>query len=286
MFAGLRRSVTLLRVSWRVLLLDRELLLLPVLSIAACLGLLAAWAALAFGALRPAFEAASGDMAAAVLAVLVGSVIATVLGAWVVATFFTAALIAAAQERLAGGDPTAWSGMRTAARRLPQIMKWGLIRGAAAFLLGRRRGGSGTGLLGGLVPDLAGLAWSVASYLVTPVILTEGAGPVTGIKRSVELLRGTWGEQLSARFGFGLLRRLPTMVAFGAGWLGWNGAFAAPAWLVFAALGTLVCWLIVIHTLESIFQAALYDYACGVEPRGFEPGLLAGAYEERGPQAV
>ena len=49
--------------------------------------------------------------------------------------FFNAALIAAALERLRGGDPNIASGLRAASARLPQILAWALITVIVSLIL-------------------------------------------------------------------------------------------------------------------------------------------------------
>ena len=57
--------------------------------------------------------------------------------------FFNAALVAAALERLRGGDPNIGSGLRAASARLPQILAWALISVIVSIILQalRERGG-------------------------------------------------------------------------------------------------------------------------------------------------
>ena len=54
-------------------------------------------------------------------------------------------------------------------------------------------------------PAIIGFAWSVATFLVVPVLVVEKVGPLDAIKRSASLLRKTWGEQLVGNFGIGLV---------------------------------------------------------------------------------
>ena len=46
-----------------------------------------------------------------------------------------------------------------------------------------------SGNLGRIVTSLVGLAWNLATYLVVPVLVIEGVGPVEAIKRSAGLLK-------------------------------------------------------------------------------------------------
>ena len=54
------------------------------------------------------------------------------------------------------------------------------------------------GIVGAIVASLIGVVWNVVTFLVVPILVIEGVGPVEAIKRSGGLLRKTWGEQLPA----------------------------------------------------------------------------------------
>jgi tetrahydromethanopterin S-methyltransferase subunit E len=60
-------------------------------------------------------------------------------------------------------------------------------------------------LVGKLVVGLIGLAWTLASFLVVPILAFEEAGPFEALRRSAELFRKTWGEQVAGGFSFGLI---------------------------------------------------------------------------------
>lgn len=202
---------------------------------------------------------------------MLGAVFVFVSSAIVI--FFNAALIAAALERLRGGDPNIGSGLRAASARLPQILAWALISVIVSLILQalRERGG----IAGSIAAMIGGVAWGLATFLVIPVLVSEGVGPVEAIRRSAGLLRGTWGRQVAANFGFMIVGLLAVLAA------------VLPAALLFAvspllgiAVGVpLVALAIgVVQALEGIFKAALYDYARGDMPHGFDRDTLASAY--------
>ena len=72
-----------------------------------------------------------------------------------------------------------------------------------------------SGQLGRFVINLVGMAWAVTTFLVIPVIIIENQGAIDSTKRSVDLFRRTWGENLAGQVGFGvfgLLVFLPLVV--------------------------------------------------------------------------
>ena len=271
MFRTIGHTFELMKMSWRVLMLDRELILFPIMS-----GL----ALLVLSPLMLGLASATGTLERldAEAAESVGAVDAIVGAAFVflssaVVIFFNAALVAAALERLRGGDPNIRSGLRAASARLPQIIAWAFITAVVSIILQalRERGGIG----GTIAAAIGGAAWSVATFFVIPVLVAEGVGPIEAIKRSASLLRETWGRQVTASFGFMIVGVVALLIAI---------VPAALLFLVHPLLGIAVGVPLVavafgtVQALEGIFKAALYDYAKGETPHGFDRDTLANAY--------
>ena len=271
MFRTIGHTFELMKMSWRVLMMDRELILFPIMSGVALLGLVAVMLGVggATGTLDRVSEGSSESLGAA--DAILGAAFVFISSAIVI--FFNAALIAAALERLRGGDPNIGSGLRAASARLPQILAWALITVIVSMILQalRERGG----IAGSIASMIGGVAWSLATFFVIPVLVTEGVGPIEAIKRSAGLLRQTWGNQVTANFGFMIVGLLAVLVAIVPAALLFfvhpllGIAVGVP--LVAVAIGT-------VQALEGIFKAALYDYARGDDPHGFDRDTLAGAY--------
>jgi hypothetical protein len=139
------------------------------------------------------------------------------------------------------------------------------------------------GFIGKLIVGLLGMAWSVTSFLVVPVLVVEGSGPIESYRRSVEMLKRTWGEQIIGNVSFGLIFALfgilPAILLFIV------AAKFGPAALL-AAGAVLVVWLIALglvqSTLQTIYQAAIYRYAAnGEAPPGFDGGMIAEAFRQK-----
>ena len=272
MFRTIGHTFELMKMSWRVLMLDRELILFPIMSGIALLVLVGAMIGIggATGTLDR-IDSGSEESFMAGDAIL-GAVLVFFSSAIVI--FFNAALIAAALERLRGGDPNIGSGLRAASAHLPQILAWALITVVVSLILQalRERGG----IAGSIASMIGGIAWGLATFFVIPVLVSEGVGPIEAIKRSAALLRQTWGRQVAADFGFAIVGIAAVLVA------------AAPAALLFLFVHPLVGIVVgvpliavaigTVQALEGIFKAALYDYARGEQPHGFDRDTLAGAY--------
>ena len=149
MFRSLSRTIELMNTSWRVLMQDRELMLFPILSGIAIIVVAGVFAALAYSV--GTFDRISAASAAGSQASFTGADIALGVAlaflVTAVTVFFNTALIAAALERLGGGDPTVRSGLRAAGGNLPAILGWAAIAATVGLLLqtarGQARGGAG-----------------------------------------------------------------------------------------------------------------------------------------------
>ncbi|MXY35912.1 MAG: hypothetical protein F4Y54_03925 [Dehalococcoidia bacterium] len=273
MFATIGHTFELMKMSWRVLMLDRELILFPLMSVVVLVAVAAAvmGGGLLSGASGLAEEGGEGSTGDLVLGLLLAFV------SMAVVIFFNAALVAAAMERLRGGDPSVTSGLKAASARIPQILAWAVVVTAVMLILRaiRNRGG----IAGQIAAMFGEAAWELASFFAVPFIVEEGVGPFDALRRSASLLRQTWGRQITAGFGFGLLTIVAVIVAVLIGVL-----LAAIHPFLGLAVGIPLVGLAwaTVTALEGIFKAALYDYATGREPHGFDQASLRNAYH---PQA-
>ncbi|MFI5593272.1 DUF6159 family protein [Amycolatopsis sp. NPDC051758] len=274
----LARSYALFTASLRVLRAHKGLAWFPVL--AGIAGLLVAGAFL-----TPAFFTAH---------VQTGDVQPTP-GTWVllaafylvsafVTIFFNAALISQADVALRGdgGVPGVGAGLAAAGRRWPALLGWAGVTATVSLVL--RTLEERLGFLGSIVSALVGMAWRVTTFLVLPVVLLEGTGVRDGVKRSVELFRRAWGENVAGTAGIGLVGFLLTLAGYavflGAGFL--LGGTAT----VFVCVGLAIVWTLLVAvfvtTLSGIYQTALYRYAAdGVVPGEFAAVDFAGAFHAR-----
>ncbi len=260
----IRRSIELMKQSWAVLKHDRELIWLPVIS-ALVAGIVAAIILIPVGlsqdwdAVSGSGESASQQVGGGVYLAIAGLTLALAF----ISIFFRAALVSGAHERMMGGDPTVRSAIAGALERLPKLFGWAVITTIVGSIL--RAMEQRAGLLGRIVVNMVGMAWAVTTFLVIPVIVIENSGAVDSTKRSVALFRHTWGENLSAQVGFGLigfLAFIPIVIlaAIGAT-IGTLLGFVLIAVAVMAGIALIT----VLSALGAIFQTALYHYAVGTE---------------------
>ncbi|WPL17521.1 hypothetical protein Thiowin_02544 [Thiorhodovibrio winogradskyi] len=200
---------------------------------------------------------------------------------------FSALILGGTLERLHGGDPSFADGLALARQRAGVILGYSGIAATVGLLLSMLRGRDQQPGIGLLLSSLGGFAWSVATFLVIPVLAAKGIGAIAAIKESVTLLKRTWGEQLSLNVGLGVIIGLPMLLLFAAtfGAAFWAASTQQPALIIGAiATGvTLIALLSLISaTLNAIIRGAIYVYAEeGEVPGQFDDTLVRQALKSR-----
>ncbi len=110
---------------------------------------------------------------------------------------------------------------------------------------------------------MIGLAWSLLTFFVIPIMVFEGKGVFASIKRSGQLIKSTWGENIVADASIGLATFLLAILGIVPLFL--VGFFVGLGTAFLVTLGIVVVyWLalaILSSSLQGIFVAALYNYA-------------------------
>jgi Family of unknown function (DUF6159) len=268
------RSWNLIKAAWSVLSADKELIAFPVISAIGAILVTIAFAAPEF----LLYSAGGNEMLGYALLFLFYLIQYTVI------IFANSALVGAAMIRLRGGDPTLGDGFRLAFSRFGTILGYALISATVGIILHAL---SKHGTLANIVRSLVGMAWNLATYLVVPVLVVENVGPIEAIKRSANLLRRTWGEQIIGGAGMGLvffILVLLTTVLGGAGvFLGvsLNSMALIIASVIVAVLAYLMLALLS-STLGGIYSAAVYRFAAeGEVGEQFAPELIRDAFRAK-----
>jgi len=280
MFGRIGYTWEVMGASWRVLKQEKMLLLFPILSGIACMLVTASFIVPIVAS--DAWMPPDPDQATPIQqAVYYGVAFLFYFCNYFVITFFNSAVVGAAVMRLSGQDPTLGDALGSATRRLPQIFGWALVAATVGIIL--RVIEDRSEKVGQIVAALLGTAWNITTFLVVPVLVIEGKGPIEAFKTSTGLLRKTWGQQLAGNFGFGIIFFLLMLPAAGIVMAAF--AFAPPeVGLVVLALAVLyvLVMLVVQSALQAIFQAAVYVYAShGTEPEAFGHGVLSHAMARR-----
>lgn len=270
-----RNSLDLAKSSWSVLKADKELIALPVISGVASIIVAVSFflPIVATSGTGPDGETTFGVVQGALA--LVGYVALAY-----VTIFFNAALVHAADERMRGGDPTIGSALRGAAARWKQILPWAILSATVTLIL--RAIEERSGILGRIVAGIAGLAWSLVTFLVMPILVIEGIGVVDAVRRSTQLFKRTWGEQVVTNAGIGLLSLVAILAGIPLVVIG--GAVGGAVAVVFIAM--FAVWVLAVvavsSALSGIFQTALYHYAAnGMPPAAFATVDLNSAFRAK-----
>jgi len=276
MIRTIGHTFELMKMSWHVLQKDRELILFPIMSGIGLIVMLGMFLGIAAGTgtldrLDTASNGGSEEIAPVDYAITAAMYFASSF----IVIFFNAALVAAALERLRGGDPDIRSGLRAAATHLPAIIGWALISATIGLILQILRDRMKNNFIGQIILGMIGGVWAYLTFFVIPVLVSEGIGPIGAIKRSSSLFRETWGRQFAASFGFGIVYIgaliIAVVPAIVLAMVTPIAGIALGAITVPVAIGT-------VQAMEGIFKAALYEYALGESPLEFDRDTLSGAY--------
>lgn len=282
MFNRLAAGWQLAKQSLNVLRLDKELLMFPIISGVACFIVTASFAAPIFfsGMLENVVNQEGEGAAAPANLLFYALMFLFYFTTYFIIIFFNSALVACAIIRLKGGDPVLRDGIGAAMARLPQIVAWALVSASVGLIL--KIVESRSERVGQILSSLLGMAWSVTTFFVIPVLVVEKAGPIDAIKRSVAIMRKTWGESLSANFGIGaitFLGMLVGMIPIAVGVALLSAQMVVLGIILIVAGGVVVLSVSLISSaMGSIMLAALYIYA--------EEGTVAGGFDENLIQAA
>jgi hypothetical protein len=278
----LTRSWETFKTSLTVVRQDKELLWLPVLSffasVAAIMGVLGiGFAAGVFPEVTN--EDGSTNPGAIVLGFLM------YLGLAFVQTYFYAAMVSGANERLGGGDPTVSSALAAANKRLGKLFLWSMVVATVNVIMQALRERAGP--LGRILIGLTGMAWNLATYFVVPVLMFEDHGIGGSLKRSGGLFKKNWGESVVGEYGIGLIGSVMVfaLVVVGVLLTIGLGSVAGAAGAIMAIVLTVVAAVLLVVLLtvvQAVYKTALYRYAANGQQDSAYAGIdLAHAYHTR-----
>jgi hypothetical protein len=278
----IRNSWELGKISWSVLRSDRTLAWFPVLSALVSLLVIGAFAGLVA---TTGVDTTAGTETAAGTESLqaIGYVFIVVgyIALAFVATYFLAALVHAANERLEGREASLSGSLGAANAKLHRILPWAIVQGTVSVIISAIE--ERAGFVGQIIIRLIGAAWTIVTFLTVPIIMMEDLGPWNALKRSGTLLKQTWGENLVAQAGFGLFAMVASipgiaLIAIGV------ATDEVAALIGLGAIG--IIWIlvvsVVISAMSGIYRIALYRFAVdGKAPGAFADSDLGGAFGHR-----
>lgn len=275
-----KRSWNLMKQSFSIIGQEKELLVFPILS-----GLfsIAFLAAMVLPSIILPFLS-SNEFVLDGLFYLIG--FAIYFGLAFIATFFNVATVNTAKRRFAGESATFFGSIAFAFSRIHVILLWSLLAASVGILLrlldnlARRLGPFGRVAMA-IVNMVLGLAWSIMTIFVVPVLVYENLGPFAAIKRSLTTLKKTWGEAVIGYVGLGFASILFYLLAALVG-----GVIMMIGLFTFELAGLLIGLFIsialvllvglIFNAANKVYLTALYVYATtGQAPSAFSAEELA-----------
>jgi len=194
-----------------------------------------------------------------------------------IVVFFNMALIHCTHLYFKGQEPTISDGIRFSLSRIGAIFAWSMFAATVGTIL--RLIAEELGWLGKLIISIIGIAWSVATFFVVPVIAYENLGPIDAFKRSTKMMREKWGESLGAGFSFGLVRLIGVVVV-GGGLFLIGSIFDPFVGVVLAILGVLLVSAI-LSAAHTVFVSAVYHNVTGDPVEHFNQQMIDNLFERK-----
>ena len=195
----------------------------------------------------------------------------------IIVVFWNCAIVANANIRLTGGDPTFGDGINAAVKRLPIIIVWGIIAGTVGLILKFLEGAARSGendamkMVAAIIHLLGGLAWWFMTFFMLPHLILEEKSIGDALKSSRAMFGGTWGENITSGLGIGLVTFLFAIPIIGLT-IGVT-MFAGPFGLLLGAVlfGLLIAWA---NAAEQVAVVALYRFS--------KDGQMPKIYQDQG----
>ncbi len=270
--------------TWRFLMLDKELLWIPVISLLAnffLFGLLIA--ALIIVATVTDIRFVDNSFAGYGVLFLV-----YVISAFVLA-FSQAAISHIVYVRVHGGDATLGEGLRRASAHGVSLFLWSVITSTVGVILQAITNRSQ--LLGKLVASLMGAAWAILTYFVVPAMVIDNHSAFASIPKSAQVFKQTWGETIVSNISYNLIFVLLgiAIILSGGGLIVGALVMQLPVLAVlflFVAVAAFVFLALVSSVFAGILKTLLYVYAAeGTVPQNFNRELLEKMLAKQGATA-
>lgn len=271
-----RASILLFRESWSFLAADKELMVIPLITMLLNVVL--------FGLLFLLATVVSRTLG---MPVFTGDSLQTIdyvfLFCFYVAGAFTLAIAQAATvhtvyTRIHGGNATLGESLKIAFSHSTTLFVWALITSTIGIIL--QNISQRSQLLGKIVAGLLGAGWAVVTFFVIPSVVITKKSAFDAIPHSLATFRRTWGETLVSNIGLGVafflmyLVAIATVVGLIIGGVQLQNSFLIITaiilgflWIIFASLAQ--------AALQGILKTLLYVYATEDRvPANFSSELL------------
>ncbi|MFC7073380.1 DUF6159 family protein [Halovenus rubra] len=184
-----------------------------------------------------------------------------------VTTFFSAGLVHQTREVLGGNDASLKRGMAAAWKVKGHLFVWSLISATIGLLINAIENSESR--VARLLGTIFGVAWTLMTFFVVPVIVFEKSSTTGLFKRSAETFKQTWGEAPITLVAINIVGAIVAVPFVLPGiYLINTGVGIVGIGLVLS--GVLLSFLIS-QTLQGVVKTTLYLYARdGKRPEEFD----------------
>jgi hypothetical protein len=196
-------------------------------------------------------------------------------------TFFNVAFLCMANDHMNGRDPSLREGFACARGRLRQIAAWSVLATFVGLILSALQNlpFDGSELFARIAGWIGGIAWSLATFFVVPVLVLEGTGARQTVRRSARVFRERWGESLTGDVAIGVVFACVFIPSCMCGAIGATlvdeGATTAGVILIGIAVVIGAATMAVQSALTQLFTLVLYREATeGAIVGPFPAGIL------------
>ncbi len=186
--------------------------------------------------------------------------------------FFNSALIHCSIKLFKGEETSISDGLSFASSRIGKIVAWALVAATVGTAL---RVIQNTGKIGEIVAALFGMAWSIVTFFVVPVIIYEDKGVFESVSQSKDMMMQKWGESIGANVGFGLFYFLGILLLIPIAFLCFT---IHPVVGVLVPLTLFLMLNTTISAAKTVFVAAVYNRTVGLPTGNFDDDILDSAF--------
>jgi len=289
MFEAFSRSWEITKLSLDVIRKDKELLLFPLLA-----GIFSAifFIAMLFPTILSSLLFGDSQALSTFGSVFDFIIVfLTYFGLAFIAVFFNVCVVYTTKKRFEGGNATFIESLKFAFSKIHLVFLWSLVSATVGLILrlidnAAEKSGNIGKLLLRITTSILGTVWSIVTIFVIPGLVYHNLGPLAAIKKSIEVLKKTWGESLIRYYGTGLVQFafiilwfLLTLILIIVGIP--LGGIALVIVISLSAI-SFIFIIIFFNLINSIFNTALYVYAdTGKIPSGYSKNVMSNAFARK-----
>lgn len=271
-FSRMNNGWQLTKTSLRIINENKSLLIFPILSTISLVAILATFFGGTFFFVGDSVEVLLQEDSIITDVVGYTLVFLYYLINYTVVVFFNAALIHCAIKILNEEETSLSDGLRYALSKIGRIFVWAIISATIGVLL---QALSNKGKLGEFVASLIGMAWSITTFFVVPILIYEEKGVVQSIKDSTSMVKEKWGESLTANMSLGVFNFIGILIA---GLITLGLYQVIEFWAIPIGVTLVVIVSTVMTAAKTIFVAAVYNKIGGKPVSYFDEDILDAAF--------